>query len=243
MQVADPDDRDSEPDQPQSVFFSAPHEPDRADDTYDPYLLEDVSLGKHRLVMNLHGMMSSILSFVKASDVKQELNNQFREKHPWLHPSMSLSKIRRIKRLMTTVGRELDIELSTIALAYVYFEKLVIKNVVDKENRKVAAAGCVLLAFKMNELMTPQQMKTHRVPLARLLEELENVFGVTKKDLLHAEFGLFVCLGFNLAVHPGLARCLVVVSSSLTLTVWLCCCLLTHRRSGDAALQHHPGIG
>jgi len=176
-----------------------------------------VSLGKHRLVMNLHGMMSSILSFVKASDVKQELNNQFREKHPWLHPSMSLSKIRRIKRLMTTVGRELDIELSTIALAYVYFEKLVIKNVVDKENRKVAAAGCVLLAFKMNELMTPQQMKTHRVPLARLLEELENVFGVTKKDLLHAEFGLFVCLGFNLAVHPGRACSLGVVWSSLTL--------------------------
>ncbi|KAJ1500654.1 hypothetical protein HMI56_003700 [Coelomomyces lativittatus] len=41
--------------------------------------------------------------------------------------------------------------ISTIATAYMYFEKLVLKRIVEKANRRFVAAICVLLASKINE--------------------------------------------------------------------------------------------
>ncbi len=42
-------------------------------------------------------------------------------------------------------------ELSSLALAYVYFERLVLRSEVAKENRRALAAGCMLLALKFND--------------------------------------------------------------------------------------------
>lgn len=42
--------------------------------------------------------VSSVLLFVKPRVLKDELNTQFREKHPSLPPSLTLSKIRSLKR-------------------------------------------------------------------------------------------------------------------------------------------------
>lgn len=47
---------------------------------YDPLFVDDPGLttGKHRTVMNLPSFKASIIPYVKASDLKSELNKQFR---------------------------------------------------------------------------------------------------------------------------------------------------------------------
>lgn len=64
---------------------------------------------------------------MKPSDLKREMNEQFRLNHPDIPVEITLSKIRAIKLHLLEIGRAVDIEVSSVAHAYVYFEKLVIK--------------------------------------------------------------------------------------------------------------------
>lgn len=43
------------------------------------------------------------------------------------------------------------IEVSTVALACVYFERLCLAGVVTKPNRRLAMAACLAIAYKFNE--------------------------------------------------------------------------------------------
>jgi hypothetical protein len=51
----------------------------------------------------------------------------FRSEHPEIPQEITLSKLRSIKSHLLEIGKELDLEVSSVAHAYVYFEKLVIK--------------------------------------------------------------------------------------------------------------------
>jgi hypothetical protein len=66
-------------------------------------------------------------SHLRPAEVKRELNDLFRSAHPEIPQEITLSKIRAIKEHMLEIGKELDLEISSLAHAYVYFEKLVIK--------------------------------------------------------------------------------------------------------------------
>lgn len=65
-------------------------------------------------------------------------------------PSLTLSKIRSVKQAALLACVRAKIEVSTVALACVYFERLTLDCRVDKSNRRLTFAACLLIAIKFN---------------------------------------------------------------------------------------------
>ncbi|KAJ3312080.1 hypothetical protein HDU76_002968 [Blyttiomyces sp. JEL0837] len=163
---------------------------------YNPFYLDDPELktGKHRTVITLPcfiaRILGSIIQYSRPADIKRELNEHFRETHPMVDSMLTLSNIRNLKARLMSIAQAQNIELSSVACAYVYFEKLVLKNYVTKANRKLIAAVCLLLAVKIND---PKETK-----YSKLLEVTENVLEVPAKEVYQHEFAVFVALEFTL---------------------------------------------
>ncbi|GJJ68543.1 hypothetical protein EMPS_00889 [Entomortierella parvispora] len=181
--------------------------------TYDPYYLDDPELktGKNRTVISLACYMGSVIQYTRPSDLKRELNEHFRTRHPTIDPAITLSKIRKVKSDLLAISEELDLEISTAALAYAYFEKLVMKgswrgkdsgslstestpSPVNKENRKLMACVCLLLAYKVNEPKRPSG------EFATLMKTMTKHMYVSVKDIKEHEFQVFSLLEFNLYI-------------------------------------------
>ncbi|KNE69591.1 hypothetical protein AMAG_14147 [Allomyces macrogynus ATCC 38327] len=164
---------------------------------YDPNYLDDPALttGRHKTVMALPGMLGSILQYTRPEDVKQDLNARFRATHPDVDPSLTLSQIRNLKRRLIKVAQICDLEISSVAKAFVYFEKLVLKRIVQKPNRRLIGAICLLLATKVNE---PKGFK-----FGPLLDTLAKELGVSAKAIREREFQTFAQLEFNLYLPPS----------------------------------------
>ncbi|KAJ3108883.1 hypothetical protein HDU97_010155 [Phlyctochytrium planicorne] len=159
---------------------------------YNPYFLDDPELktGKSRKVITLPCFMASIIQYSRAADIKKELNEHFRDNHPTVDPTLTLSQIRSLKSKMMDVGNSVNLELSTVASAYVFFEKLVLKNFVSKSNRKLTAACCLLLAAKVND---PKETNYGKV-----LEAIEKILEITRREVYQHEFVIYAELEFNL---------------------------------------------
>lgn len=164
---------------------------------YDPYFLDDPEIRgvTRRKVMNLPCMLSTVIPYTNRKEYKKDLNAQFRQKHPDIPLSITLSKIRNLKKatLGLALGPHHVVHISTVALAHTYFEKLTLKQVVSKGNRKTLMATCILLATKFFE---------STVKLSELFDAVEDVLGITKKKILQNEFVVFKALGFSLQSHP-----------------------------------------
>lgn len=164
-------------------------------EAYDPFHLDDPALqsGKHRRVMNLPGFVESIIPFVRPPHLKQQLNEQFALKHPDIPRGLTLSKIRAIKRELLSFAQEQDCELSTVALAHVYFEKLVLRNVVNKFNRKLMAAVSLVLAAKWNEPKVT----------SNIFQMVEKHYAIPRAVIFRSEFSVYVELSFRLQLAPS----------------------------------------
>lgn len=178
------------------------------EDNYDPNFLDDSNLksGKARVVMHLPGFMETVISFVNTKDLKRELNEKFRMNHAWINPTLTLSKIRRLRLKLADIVVEQQMEISTGALACVYLERLIYKGVVDRDNRKLIMSVCFVLAFKFNveggSRSEGSEGPTRLPGLCELFTSLESHLGVRKKEILHNEFLVFANLDLGLSVTP-----------------------------------------
>ncbi|XP_026526108.1 CDK5 and ABL1 enzyme substrate 1 isoform X2 [Notechis scutatus] len=159
---------------------------------YNPNLLDDPQwpCGKHKRVLIFPSYMTTVIDYVKPSDLKKDMNETFKEKFP--HIKLTLSKIRSLKREMRKlVQEECGFEEPTVAMAFVYFEKLALKGKLNKQNRKLCAGACVLLAAKIGS-----DIKKHEV--RHLIDKLEEKFRLNRRELIAFEFPVLVALEFAL---------------------------------------------
>ncbi|KAI8807130.1 hypothetical protein BJ742DRAFT_813544 [Cladochytrium replicatum] len=163
---------------------------------YNPFFLDDPELrtGKHRTVITLPSFMGSVLHYSRPADMKKELNAHFREAHPNVDASITLSQIRNLKLRLLEIGLSVDLELSSVASAYVYIEKLIATRVVTKANRRLVAATCLFLAAKVND---PKE-----ISYSRLLEAIDKTFYVARKDVYQNEIPVYTALQFELFLPP-----------------------------------------
>ncbi|KAM4033309.1 LOW QUALITY PROTEIN: CDK5 and ABL1 enzyme substrate 2 [Anomaloglossus baeobatrachus] len=159
---------------------------------YNPDILDDPQwpCGKHKRVLIFASYMTTVIEYVKPCDLKKDMNEMFKEKFP--HVKLTLSKIRSLKREMRNVAHECNMEPVTVAMSYVYFEKLVLQGRVNKQNRKLCAGACVLLAAKISSDFKKPELK-------HLLDKLEERFRSNRRDL--AAFELTVLVAMELALY------------------------------------------
>jgi hypothetical protein len=167
------------------------------DEGYTHDVLDDprIRQGRHRNEYNLPSMRISVISYTKTKVLKAEVNEKFRAVHPQVH--VTLSMIRKVKREIFDACCSFNVELSSGALSYIYFEKLVLKGVVIKTNRKLVGATCLLIAVKFNEgIYQASQFVRNFNTLAPSTWVNSFVIG----DVLKLEFSVFSHLRFNLFV-------------------------------------------
>ncbi|XP_066575496.1 CDK5 and ABL1 enzyme substrate 1 isoform X2 [Amia ocellicauda] len=159
---------------------------------YDPNLLDDPQwpCGKHKRVLIFPSYMTTVIEYVKPSDLKKDMNETFKEKFP--HIRLTLSKIRSLKREMRKLAQEeCGFEEPTVAMAFVYFEKLALRGKLNKQNRKLCAGACVLLAAKIGSDLRKHEVK-------HLIDKLEEKFRLNRRELIAFEFPVLVALEFSL---------------------------------------------
>jgi hypothetical protein len=141
-------------------------------------------------------------------------------------PSLTLSKVRSIKQQALLAAVTAKLEISTVALSIVYFERLCLDCRVDKTNRRLSFAACLLLACKMNEahvelaMPKPEEQDSKNTTSTRiqqlirpakksgnvfasLLEFFTQEWNLSLKHLFAAEWGVFAALQFRLHAKPS----------------------------------------
>ena len=73
---------------------------------------------------------------------------------------------------------ECGYEEPTVAMAFVYFEKLVLQGKLNKQNRKLCAGACVLLAAKIGGDLKKHEVKL-LIDVSLLIDHIESSAAVS----------------------------------------------------------------
>lgn len=122
----------------------------------NPFFLDDPDITGERRKKRvlLRAYVSTVISFADKRREKKDINRQFFIRHPRLEVlDIKLSHIRSIKLslLQLCLDESSPIELTTLAYAAWYWERLITGLLVTKANRKLVVAACVTLAVKFWE--------------------------------------------------------------------------------------------
>ena len=181
-----------------AVRHERPPHPDVT--AYNPLDIDDpnAAAADNRQVVARQGFIYSIVAYRTPKQLKDGLNERFRELHPWVHADLTLTMIRSLKAKALAIAVGADLEVGMVALAIAYFEKLTAKRFVIKGNRKLMMAVCLLLALKFIDPHTAM-----REVALTLFERVEAVLGVARAAVKAAEFDVFVLLGFGVHTAPA----------------------------------------
>ncbi len=107
-----------------------------------------------------------------------------------------------MKKAALLMAQQLGIEVATVAIAVICFERLCIQGIITKYNRYLTMAVCMLLAYKFNEASEVSKQSTDEVRnrLKRMFQYIDHEWEVSRQDIYDAEFGAYVKLEFTLHV-------------------------------------------
>jgi hypothetical protein len=133
------------------------------------------------------------------SPIKEQLNEEFRKTHQYLDRELTLSKLVNLREdLVCNVWRSSRLDPVTLAIGLTLFDRLLNMNLVNKVNRKLYAAVCVLLAYKFMEETHLDEKKIEKNELMSQLYHMDKHDLLTKKIILETEFSVFAYLGFSM---------------------------------------------
>lgn len=192
----------------------------------DAYYIDhpDVVGERRRHVVSAPSYRLSIITFAEDETIKRELNEQFVLQHPSLEAKLlKLTHIRRLKMelLQVAIGDpNSPIDISTVAHAIWYLERLVEAQRVTKSNRKTVAAVCLLLAIKFWETgLATTSKNSLKAKIQYGIDRMEQRLGVNPKKAKESEFRVYAALDFSLlattsAVKKHILRLLQVMHTT-----------------------------
>lgn len=162
---------------------------------YDPDFLDyDVEMpSKYLFTSRLPGFSSSVLTMKSAKSMRNDQNEAFRNRHSWLTTDLKLSKVRSVKRKLELAAIASSLDIACVAFAFVYFEKLILKNFVSNSTAKTLGATCLLLGAKFYGLKVSSYQP--------LIKELAQKMKIAPNMILAHEFYVFRKLKFTLFVE------------------------------------------
>ncbi|KAK6105210.1 Cyclin N-terminal domain family protein [Brugia pahangi] len=157
---------------------------------YDPNLIANFDCRTRKTVMKFNGYVSIVTHYQPDSEVKRLVNEAFRSRFPHVH--VSFSKIKSIKRELHQIAVACNLEDATTAHAYVFYEKVLLKGLVCKMNRKLVAGAALLIAAKITDFGS--------TCISDVVNYLESSLRISRKELVRYEIPLCAALSFNLRV-------------------------------------------
>jgi hypothetical protein len=207
-------------------------------------MLDDPSrdLAARASTLSLVSYSVALIGYRTVVEIKRETDEAFSEAFPWLSQHrISLTKLRFMRNSLMGLWRSLNLELSSLALGLVYFEKLVWSHCFEKGNAAVVLGSCCLLGHKFNE---PQADGGGEFVREHLLPRLASVLKVSAAALLRHEFTVWTRLGFGL--HVPLAEVLpqferLLSDATLDIEQYLQLDAIVQRPDPAGSEQRRPG--